>query len=292
MLSWARTVAACELPVLIYGESGSGKEGVARLVHSHSPRSGGPFVPVNCTALTETLLDAELFGSVRGAYTGSHRDRPGLFRLARGGTLFLDEVGDTSPAMQAKLLRAIEERSVRPVGGERELPIDTRILSATHHDLRRRIREGSFRADLFHRLAVLEVEVPPLRSRRGDLPLLVEKLAPRIERETGRGPLHLAPSARDLLATYHWPGNVRELHAVLARASLRADGGEIASRHLELRFTILEEAEGPRPSSEPLEKIMISTALKEAGGSVSKAARRIGWSRQKLYRRMRALAIG
>jgi DNA-binding NtrC family response regulator len=155
---------------------------------------------------------------------------------------------------------------VRPVGGERELPIDTRILSATHHDLRRRIREGSFRADLFHRLAVLEVEVPPLRSRRGDLPLLVEKLAPRIERETGRGPL--------------------------PRASLRADGGEIASRHLELRFTILEEAEGPRPSSEPLEKIMISTALKEAGGSVSKAARRIGWSRQKLYRRMRALAIG
>jgi DNA-binding NtrC family response regulator len=292
MLSWARTVAACELPVLICGESGSGKEGVARLVHGHSARSAGPFVPVNCTALTETLLDAELFGSVRGAYTGSLRDRPGLLRLARGGTLFLDEVGDTSPAMQAKLLRAIEERRVRPVGGERELPIDARILSATHHDLRQRIREGSFRADLFHRLAVLEIDVPPLRNRRDDLPLLTEELAPRIRRETGRGPLHLAPSARDLLAAYHWPGNVRELHAVLARASLRAEGGRIASRHLELRFARLDENEGSPPASEPLEKTMIARALEEAGGNVAGAARRIGWSRQKLYRRMRALAVG
>jgi DNA-binding NtrC family response regulator len=292
MLSWARSVAGCDLPVLIFGESGSGKEGVARLVHTNSPRSGGPFVAVNCTALTETLLDAELFGTTRGAYTGSHRDRPGLFRMARGGTLFLDEVGDTSPAMQAKLLRAIEEKCVRPVGGEQELPIDARILAATHHDLRRRIRDGTFRADLFHRLAVLEVEVPPLRKRRDDLPLLVEKLAPRLQRETGRGPLRLAPCAWDLMLAYPWPGNVRELHAVLARALLRADGGEIEASHLELRFPIFEETEPSMSSSEPLEKMMISAALRESGGNVAKAALRIGWSRQKLYRRMKTLSVG
>jgi two-component system response regulator PilR (NtrC family) len=263
---WIRRLALSDLPVLIRGETGSGKEAVAGAIHDSSRRRDGPFVAVNCTALSETLLDAELFGSSRGAYTGSDRDRPGLFRLAQRGSLLLDEVGDTSPAMQAKLLRAIQEKKVRPVGGEQEIPVDVRILAATHRPLRHMVQAGGFRTDLYHRLAVLEVRVPPLRERIEDLSLLIESLAPRLARETGCGAPRIADCAWAVLQSYSWPGNVRELHAVLARAMLHAEGDDIRAHHLGL----------PEESS---------------SGDVAAEGHRGGWTRQKLYRRMRALGI-
>jgi two-component system response regulator PilR (NtrC family) len=285
MLSWVRLIAASELPVLIQGETGSGKEGVARRLHLESGRAEGPFVPVNCTALTETLIDAELFGSLRGSYTGAERDRSGLFRQAGGGTLFLDEIGDTSPAMQAKLLRAIQEKRVRPVGGDKEMRVDTRIVAATNQELAAMVRQGRFRADLYHRIAVLEVNVPPLRERLDDLRLLVEKLAPRIELETRCGPLRLASAVWRRLRIHTWPGNVRELHAVLARAALRAEGSEISVEDL----GILD----PTPFDPAVlsERSMIEAALETSEGNIAAAARLIGWSRSKLYRRMEALSI-
>jgi two-component system response regulator PilR (NtrC family) len=285
MLAWVERVASSDLPVLVHGETGSGKECVARTVHGTSRRCAGPFVAINCTAFSETLLDAELFGAVRGAYTGLDRTRPGLFRLAEGGTLFLDEVGDMPPSMQAKLLRVLQEARVRPVGAEQELPVDVRIVAATHHDLERDVLAGTFRADLFYRLAVTEVHVPALRDRTQDLRALIQSLAPRLARETGHVRVRITHDAHRALAAYAWPGNVRELHGVLARALLRANGGEIRATHL-----------GPlheriAPGDDSLEREMIDLALRDCRGSVTGAARRIGWTRQKLYRRMRALSL-
>jgi DNA-binding NtrC family response regulator len=287
MLDWVGRVARSDLPVLVCGETGSGKEGVALTLHRQSRRRAGRFVAVNCTALSESLLDAELFGTVRGAYTGSDRDRPGLFRLAHGGTLFFDEVGDMPRAMQAKLLRVLQERCVRPVGGDEESPVDVRLVAATHHDLERDVLAGSFRADLFYRLAVAVVHVPPLRERLDDLDALVEILTPRLRRETGCGVVRLAACARRVLEAYPWPGNVRELHTVLARALLRANGEEIRAAHL---APLRPDVDHDRVEL-PLEIEMIDAALRDAGGSITDAARRIGWTRQKLYRRMKALSV-
>jgi DNA-binding NtrC family response regulator len=287
---WVRRVAPSSLPVLIRGETGSGKETVAAALHHGGPRRAGPFVAVNCTALSESLLDAELFGSARGAYTGSHRDRPGLLRVAHGGTLLLDEVGDTGPAMQAKLLRAIQEGKVRPVGGDREVDVDVRFLAATHRDLRTMVSAGLFRADLYHRLAVLEVRVPPLRERLPDLGLLVEALAPRLEAETGCGRPTIADCAWKELAAYSWPGNVRELHSVLARAMLRAAGGPLLAHHLGLPASSTPARDALRRAGR-MEREMIEAALRGTEGNVSAAARRIGWTRQKLYRRIKALQV-
>jgi two-component system response regulator PilR (NtrC family) len=293
--AWIDRVAATELPVLVLGESGSGKERVAREIHLRGCRSGGPFVAVNCCALTETLLEAELFGAERGAYTGADRDRPGLFRLAHGGTLFLDEVGDMPLAMQAKLLRVIEQRRVRPVGAREEQDVDVRIVSASHLDPADGVRTGSFRADLLYRLAVLQIDVPPLRERRADLPRLVEQLGGRLCRETGLGPPRIGPDGWRSLEEHDWPGNVRELHAVLARALLRSAGGEIGARHigpLVRREPVPRFVPHPQPGPEhPLERSMIEAALAQSEGNVTAAARRIGWSKQKLYRRMKALAL-
>jgi len=184
LLARAEQVAPWPLPVLVTGESGSGKEGIARTLHRSSPRRNGPFVALNCAAVTESLLESELFGAVRGAYTGIARDRPGLFRLADGGTLLLDEVGDMSPGMQAKLLRVLQDGRVRSVGGEVEEPVDVRVVAATHQDLRSRVEEGAFRQDLYYRLAVLELRTPPLRDRSGDIPLLARHLSSKLARRT------------------------------------------------------------------------------------------------------------
>ena len=287
MLEWLERAAASRLPLLILGETGAGKEVVARAVHQASPRRTGPLVAVCCTALPDTLLDAELFGVVRGAYTGADRDRAGLFRAADGGTLFLDEVGDMPAAMQAKLLRTLEQRRVRPVGGGEEVPVDVRVISASHRDLRRAAAAGRFRSDLYHRLAVLELRVPPLRERLDDLPLLVRGLAPRLREETGlSGPTLTAEAWRELRA-HDWPGNVRELHAVLARALLRTGGGPIGPQDLRLADAP-PVASGDSPG---LEQTMIESALREARGNITEAAARIGWTRQKLYRRLRDLGI-
>jgi len=284
-----RRAAGTDLPVLVEGETGSGKERVCRALHRASRRGAGPLVAVNCGAVSETLLEAELFGAVRGAYTGSDRDRPGLFRQAHGGTLVLDEVGDMPRTMQTKLLRAIEEARVRPVGGADEVEIDVRVLAATHRDLDDEVERGRFRADLFHRLAVLRIKVPPLRNRIDDLPEIVDALAPRLERVTGRRLPALTEGAWRRLSDHDWPGNVRELYAVLARAVMRASGPGIDARDLDLL--------GPRrddPSIDAsvcLEREMIASALAASDGIVTEAARRIGWSRQKLYRRMRTLGV-
>jgi len=287
---WLRRIAPARLPVLIHGETGSGKELVARALHRLSPRGASPFVGLNCAALNEGLLDAELFGAKRGAFTGADRDRPGLFRLADTGTLFLDEVGEMSAQFQRKLLRAIQERTVRPVGGDHEEPVDVRILAATHRNLEERVRNGSFREDLYFRLAVLEVRVPPLRERLEDLEPIVAELGPRIRGETSYRLPRLTPAAWRALRRHSWPGNVRELHAVLARAVLRSAGRMISARHLGLD----DPAPGPPNPAETasiLERKMIERALSQAAGNLTQAAERIGWTRQKLYRRMRTLDV-
>jgi len=291
-LTWARRIARSNLPVLVCGETGSGKEGIARLIHQNSPRRRGPFVAFNCTALAETLVEAELFGSMRGAYTGSVRDRRGLFQLAHGGTLLLDEVGDMPSATQAKLLRALQENRVRPVGGESDVSFDVRIVAATHRNLERRVETGRFRSDLFYRLAVVQVEVPPLRERLVDLRHLVDSLAARLERETGCGPLTLSRRALAVLRTHDWPGNVRELHAVLARAMLRAGGAQIEDFHLgQLTSGPTSLAGKGDGTSDGLERRMIESALFNADGEIAAAAREIGWTRQKLYRRLKTLGL-
>ncbi len=291
MLDWVRRVAPTELPVLVLGESGSGKEGVSRAVHRLSRRSAGPFLALNCAALAETLLEGELFGAGRGGCTGADRDRPGLFVQADGGTLFLDEVADMPGSMQAKLLRVLDLGRLRPVGADDERSVDVRIVAASHRDLAGEVARGAFRADLYYRLAVLRVEVPPLRRRYEDLPSLVAQLAPRLACETGHGPPQLTPDAWRRLREYAWPGNVRELHTVLARALLRTEGEEIRAAELEPLCGLVPAAPPAAPDDAPLERRMIEAALSATEGSLAAAARRIGWTRQKLYRRMAALRL-
>ncbi|RME19580.1 MAG: PAS domain S-box protein, partial [Deltaproteobacteria bacterium] len=206
-----RSLAVSEYPVLITGESGTGKELVARAIHNESRRGAGPFVPVNCGALPENILESELFGHVRGAFTGAIRDKKGRFELADGGTLFLDEVGELSPAFQVKLLRVLEQKRFEPVGAEHTKTVDVRIISATNRDLKKMVSDGSFRADLFYRLAVVPIELPPLRKRREDLPALVEQILAEIREETGKQIEGLSDDAMDALYRYGWPGNIREL---------------------------------------------------------------------------------
>lgn len=288
LLARVRRVARWPLPVLITGETGSGKEGISRTLHLESPRREGPFVAVNCAAFPESLLESELFGAVRGAYTGLERDRPGLFLLAHGGTLLLDEVGDTSPAMQAKLLRVLQESRIRPVGGELETPVDVRVLAATHRDLRQRISRGEFRADLYYRLAMVELRVPALRERAEDLPLLADHLLAKLARETECEDLRLSPQTLERLHGHHWPGNIRELEAALAGAILVSGGGVLQPHHLPLPPKAARQGSAPGTN---LEAKMVEEALEKSGWILTRAAACIGWSRQKLSRRMAALGI-
>jgi hypothetical protein len=287
LLARAKRVAGWPLPVLVTGESGSGKEGIARLLHRSSPRRRGPFVALNCAAVPETLLESELFGAVRGAYTGLERDRPGLFRRAHRGTLLLDEVGDMSPGMQARLLRVLQEERVRPVGDDAEVPVDVRVIAATHRDLRAPDEGRSFREDLYFRLAVIELHTPALRERAGDIPLLTRHLAAKLARKLGLGIPEWTPQATARLEAHDWPGNVRELETVVARAILNAEGAPIRARHIDI-----PRPRPPAGTGTTLETKMIEAALRSSGGVLSHAAAAIGWSRQKLTRRMTALGIG
>jgi two-component system, NtrC family, response regulator PilR len=222
-----RRVARTMAPVLVRGESGTGKELIARSIHDGSPRAGGPFVPVNCGAIPETLIEAEFFGYRKGAFTGADQDRPGLFQAAEGGTLFLDELGDLPLAMQAKLLRAVQERAVRPLGSPQEVATNVRIVSATHRDLSQLVREGLFRQDLFFRLNVIEVMLPPLRERRDDLAEIAQVLLARMATEGGFHPATLSAAAVSALQALPLPGNVRELDNLLTRAVALSGGGMI-----------------------------------------------------------------
>ena len=291
LLAQIASLAASTLPVLISGESGTGKEGVARRIHLGGPRASRPFVAVNCAAVPETLLEGELFGTVRGAYTGADRDRAGLFAAAHGGTLFLDEIGDMPLPMQAKLLRVLQEGRVRALGSAAERPVDVRILAASHRDLRRASGEGSFRHDLLYRLAVLEVRVPPLRERLADLPSLVPFLLDKLAASGGVPCCRPSPEAMEVLGAHRWPGNVRELESVLARGALRARRGVLQPEHLALTPPPSPVVEFDTRGEEPLERAMIRAALAASAGSRTLAAARIGWNRQKLFRRMLALGL-
>ncbi len=246
-------LARGQAPVYIHGESGTGKELVARLIHELGPRADKPFVPVNCGAIPEQLMESEFFGHKKGSFTGAVQDKDGLFKAADGGTLFLDEVGDLPVPMQVKLLRAIQERTVRPVGSQSEIRVDVRILSATHRDLHGLVREGKFRQDLYYRLNVIELAIPNLRSRPEDIPVLAEFLCQKLGASLGGEPLTLAASALEGLSRYDFPGNVRELENILERAMTMCDGTEITAEDLHLPDSDLRDpldsADGTATSS-------------------------------------------
>jgi Nif-specific regulatory protein len=293
VFSLIEKVAATDLPVMIRGESGTGKELVARAIHVHGPRRRRPFLGENCAAIPETLLETELFGHARGAFTGAERARPGLFEQADGGTLFLDEVGDMSPAMQVRLLRVVEEGAIRRVGGEKPIPVNVRIITATHRDLSAEIKAGRFRLDLLYRLQVLSIEIPPLRERPGDVALLASHILERIAAERGRTPCAIDDDAMGLFERYAWPGNVRELQNTLQRLTLLAGDRAISVRLIEsdpvLRRTLIPAQEAGKAglSLKSGEKEQLLRAIKAAGGNRRNAAGLLGVSRATLYRKLR-----
>jgi len=276
--------------VLITGESGTGKELVAKALHYNSPRAERPFVPVNCAAIPASLLESELFGHVKGAFTGAVKARRGLFREAEGGTLFLDEIGDMAPELQAKLLRAIEDRVVRPVGSDETISVDLRLMASTNKDLLARIREGLFREDLYYRLAVIPIQLPPLRERREDIPLLAEHFLRRAAAASGKAIRGFTPEAMAALLRHPWPGNVRELENVVERAVTLAVADQIPAQALLLDASatpapaaLLAQA-ARRPTLEELTAEYVSLVLREAGGDKAKAAEILGVSKRTLYR--------
>jgi DNA-binding NtrC family response regulator len=287
-------VAPTKTTVLVLGESGTGKELVARAIHKHSSRSMGPFVPVNCGALTETLLEAELFGHVRGAFTGAATDRKGLWEEAEGGTLFLDEIGETSPAMQVKLLRALQEGEVRRVGASKTSRIDLRVVAATNRDLEREVKNGNFREDLFYRLSVVTLRVPPLRERRTDIPLFAERFLHLAAERIERGPFRFTEEAVRMLVAYDWPGNVRELESAVEHAALRARGNEVTASDLPAKLqspeiraaahSSLTALYGDLPSLAELERRYLLYVLDSSSGNRSRAAEIMGIDRRTLYR--------
>jgi two-component system response regulator HydG len=298
-------VAPGDTTVLIQGETGTGKELVARGIHEASGRREGPFVAVNCAALAEGLLESELFGHVRGAFTGAVRDKPGLFQAAEAGTLFLDEVGDISRGLQHRLLRVLQEKELTPVGAVKVRKVDVRVLAATHRDLKEETRAGRFREDLYYRLNVFRLEVPPLRGRPSDIPLLVEHfLRERASPgpDDGSPPVQVSPLAMRLLQSHAWPGNVRQLFSVLESALIQARGGaRLEAQHLPSE---IREGEGDHaarredgvgryipPESPGREREAILAALKEAGGVRSRAARILGMGRTTLWRKMNQYGI-
>jgi two-component system response regulator HydG len=280
-------IAASDATVLILGESGTGKELVARAIHQESARRNGPFVPVNCAAIPETLLESELFGHEKGAFTGADRPRRGLFVEANGGSLLLDEVGDLSAPLQAKLLRALQERAIRPVGASQDIRLDLRVMSATHQDLPRLVKEGRFREDLYYRLAVLPVRLPSLRERPEDIVLLATHF---LERATGALRKELEgfdEESTAWLLAHRWPGNVRELENVVERAATLAPGPRVTLKDLHVELTATEHAGGGRPTLAALELEYIRRVLSETGGDKRATARLLGVSVRTIQRKLR-----
>ncbi len=281
--------------VLITGESGTGKELVAKAIHYNGVRKEGPFVPVNCAAIPETLLESELFGYKKGAFTDAKTDKKGLISGATDGTLFLDEITEMSPMLQAKLLRVIEERSVRPLGDTNSYPIDAKVISASNRDIRSLIREARFREDLYYRLKVIDIELPPLRERREDIPLLVQHFTGKFSDETKKKISGVSDETLKLLVNYSWPGNVRELENVIQRAvtltqneTIRPD--DLPSSMLqEIRENVLDRGLREKYSIDQLEKEYIRKILIEVGGNKSKAAEILGLDRKTLYRKLEDL---
>ena len=293
-------VAPTEGRVLLTGENGSGKEEIARLIHRLSARKDRPFVEVNCAAIPEELIESELFGHAKGAFTGAIRDQKGKFREAHGGTLFLDEVGDMSLKTQAKVLRALQEGRIEPVGGGGAQEVDVRVIAATNKDLAEEIKAGRFREDLYFRLAVVPLRVPPLRERLEELLTLAEAFAQRLSRKYGRPPKRLSPDARDTLLRHDWPGNVREMKNLMERAVILSRGTEIGAKDLgPLAVRHLAE---PDPFSFPefaslkegrewFEGVYIQRELRQQNGNMSRTAEKLGLDRSNLYKRLKALGL-
>jgi len=279
-----KIAAAGRVPVLIRGESGTGKERIAQAIHSLGPRAGGPWVALNCSALAEGLLESEMFGHERGAFTDAKTAKRGLLELADGGTLFLDEIGDLAPALQPKLLRAIETQTFRRVGGQRELRVDVRFVAATHRDLDAMVRSGAFREDLYYRLNVGSIDVPPLRARREDILPLAQRFLGEAARVMGLPEPTLAAATHALLAAYAWPGNVRELRNVMERALILSAGATIGAVHLprEVAAPSAERGNTLDPGLAPLEEVEkrhLRRVLEACGGNKTQAAKLLGISR-------------
>ncbi len=297
-------LARSQAPIYIHGESGTGKELAARLIHQQSPRAARPFVPVNCGAIPQELVESELFGHKKGSFTGAVSDKQGLFQAADGGTLFLDEIADLPLQAQVKLLRVIQEKRVRPVGGHREIPVDVRIISATHQDLAAAVEKGSFRQDLFYRINVIDLRIPPLRERPEDIPLLAEVFLARIARENGLPkPPQLTKAAQKALQEYTFPGNVRELENILERALALAETDVIDAPDLFLSPSALASkpqatALAPPKETQPLEdylgeveKQAILRALEETHWNRTAAAKKLGMTLRSLRYRLNKLGI-
>jgi DNA-binding NtrC family response regulator len=297
VLATVDRVAPTNSTVLLGGESGVGKDLIARAIHEKSRRASGPFVKINSTAIPENLLESELFGYERGAFTGANTSKPGKFETADKGTLFLDEIGDVPPATQVKLLRVLQEREFERLGGTKTVKVDVRLIAATNRDLREALEQGSFREDLYYRLNVVPIDIAPLRQRKEDIPDLVNLFVSRFAGDSGKAVKSISPEAMQILVNYHWPGNVRELQNIIERACALAKGTvlEVADIHLDLRPAKgVDGASGFLPEGMTLEHWedeMIQEALRRAGGNKSQAARLLGLSRNALRYRLSKIGI-
>lgn len=289
-----RKVAASQVPVLLLGESGTGKEVAARAVHRKSPRFEGAFVAINCGAIPDNLLESELFGHEKGAFTGAHMQRPGKIELASGGTLFLDEIGELPLSLQVKLLRFLQEQKIERVGGRKEIEADARVIAATNVDLKKAMLEGKFREDLYYRVAVVSIRIPPLRERTGDALMLAQSFLRRFATESGRQNLRYSPSALRAMEQHPWPGNVRELENRVKRAVIMAEGNSVKPSDLELNGGASgtpSVRRGLKEAREELEREMIEEALRRHDGKISPAAVDLGISRPTFYELLDKLGI-
>jgi PAS domain S-box-containing protein len=284
-----KTLADVETTVLVLGETGTGKELVAEALHNLGNRSSGPLIKVNCSALSENLLESELFGHVKGAFTGAVSDRTGRFEAAHGGTIFLDEIGDISPALQVKLLRVLQEKTIERVGDPRTRQVDVRVIAATNRDLPERIREGAFREDLYYRLKVVELHLPPLRERLEDIPLLADEFIREFNDRFGKSVEGLSDDALGILLNNQWPGNVRELKHFIERAVILCKGNVISLSDLPVESSTVKEDPYLSESGDEAERIRM--ALVETGWNKSRAAKQLGMSRQTLYTRIKELGL-
>jgi len=279
-----RDVANYDYPVHVFGETGTGKELVAAAIHNESYRNGAPFVPINCGALPDGLIETELFGHVRGAFSGAIRDKKGRFELADSGTVFLDEIAELSAQMQVRLLRFLQEGTFEKVGGEKTIAVDVRVISATNKDLKKEVRDRNFRDDLYYRLNVIPIHLPPLCRRKNDIPLLVKHFLRQAGEKYGGKPLRISKDAMSMMMDYRWPGNVRELQNAIWFAIVKCDRGVISAADLPLELSICKGPQSKRGPSKKLESDAVRTALEKTGGNKSRAAELLGVGRATLYR--------
>jgi transcriptional regulator with PAS, ATPase and Fis domain len=295
ILDLATEVASLRSTVLIQGESGTGKELVARAIHNSGERASKPFVAVSCAALAETLLESELFGHEKGAFTGAVQQKPGKFEMADGGTIFLDEIGDISPKLQVDLLRVLQDRSFYRVGGSEEVRVDVRVVAATHVNLQQAVADGKFRDDLFYRLNVIEIRIPPLRERREDIPLLAQHFLERLSHELGKDIGEISEGALKILMDYNWPGNVRELENTMERAMVTCRGHGLTEED----FSFLAESHTTGKAwavpagmtLQEMEKLLIAATLQRTDGNIKESAAILGIDRSTLYEKIKRYEI-